>query len=122
MTKARLGCWIERIKKKEDIMKFTIVTTLVLAVLFGAMASTSNASTATGGFTTFVQDDCVVIGNNSVPLRVRSAPNGRIIGKLKIGSHVTAWDLVTDRNGNYWTKIGWGRGFGFVSTQYISCG
>lgn len=104
-------------------MRFTIVTTAVLAVLFGTTASTSNASaTAITGLSPVRQDSCVVIGNNSVPLRVRSVPNGRIIGKLKIGAHITAWDLVQDRYGNDWTKISWGRGYGYVSTQFISCG
>lgn len=104
-------------------MKFKIVTSVVLVMLFGTMASTSNASAPSiTGPTTVTQDYCVVIGSNNVPLRVRSAPNGRIIGKVKIGANIKAWDLVQDRYGNDWTKISYGRGYGWVSTQFISCG
>lgn len=104
-------------------MKLTVVTAVVIAMLFGTMASTSNASAAAiTGLTPARQDDCVVIGNNAVPLRVRSAPNGRIIGKLKVGANIKAWGLVQDRYGNDWTKIRWGRGYGYVSTQFVSCG
>jgi len=41
---------------------------------------------------------------------------------LKIGTQILAYDLVQDRSGNNWTKIKYGRRFGWVSTDYISCG
>ncbi len=104
-------------------MKLSMAAALALAMVFGTvlLPGTGTAGTVTRKVTV-AQDDCVVTGSNNVPLRVRSTPNGRIVGKLKIGSHIKAWDLVTDRNGEYWTKIKWGRGFGYVSTQFISCG
>jgi len=101
----------------------SITATLVLAMLFGTIVlpQTASANTITE-FTTTTQDNCVVVGNNNLPLRVRATPGGKVIGSLKIGTNIVAYDLVQDRNGNYWTKIKFRKGFGYVSTDYISCG
>ncbi|MBK8303514.1 MAG: hypothetical protein WBC19_07550 [Pyrinomonadaceae bacterium] len=103
-------------------MKFSIVAVFAAAVLLGTFTMTSStaASTTTGAML-FVQDDCVVIGNNDVPLRVRSTPGGRVIGSLNVGSNIKAWDIQT-KNGVDWTKISWKRGYGWVATEFVSCG
>lgn len=99
------------------------ITTLILVMLFGTIVlpQTTSANTFTE-FTLTTQDNCVVVGNNNLPLRVRATPGGKIIGSLKIGTQILAYDLVQDRYGNNWTKIKFKRGFGWVSTDYISCG
>lgn len=104
-------------------MKLTLKATLALGIAFAAMLmpNSTSASTATDAIPIF-QDNCVVRGNNDIPLRVRSAPNGRIIGSLKVGTQIKAWDLVTDRNGVDWTKISFKRGYGWVATEFVSCG
>ena len=68
------------------------------------------------------QDNCVVVGDNDLPLRVRANPGGKVIGSLKIGTQILDYDVVQDNNGNDWTKIKYGRGFGYISTDFISCG
>jgi hypothetical protein len=104
--------------------KFSITSGIVLAMIFGItiMPASTSASTIGNGPAVFFQDNCVVTGTNNTPLNVRRTPNGRIIGSLKLGAHIVAYDLVQDSNGNDWTKIKFGRGFGYVSTQFISCG
>ncbi|HRH43516.1 MAG TPA: SH3 domain-containing protein [Pyrinomonadaceae bacterium] len=103
--------------------KFSITATLVLAMIFGTIVlpHSSSATTMTELTPTF-QDNCVVKGDNDAPLRVRSTPNGKVIGSLKVGADILAYDLVKDKNGKYWTKIKYKKGFGYVSTQFISCG
>ncbi len=102
--------------------KLSITATLMLAMLFGTIVLPSAASANTlMEFTPMNQDNCYVVGNNNVPLNVRKTPNGRIIGKLKVGADIKAWDIVTDRNGYDWTKITWGRGYAWVATEFISC-
>jgi len=103
--------------------KLSITATLVLAMLFGTIVlpQTTSANTFTE-FTPITQDNCVVIGDNNLPLRVRATPGGKVIGSLKIGTQILAYDLAQDRNGNNWTKIKFRRGFGWVSTDYVSCG
>jgi len=66
--------------------------------------------------------NCVVTGANDTPLRVRSTPGGSVIGSLKVGADILAYDLVKDRNGDYWTMVKYKNGYGYVSTQFISCG
>lgn len=104
-------------------MKNKLSITLALAMLFGTiiLPHTTSAKTTTE-LTPITQDNCVVVGDNNLPLRVRATPGGRVIGSLKIGTQILAYDLVQDRRGNDWTKIKFGRGFGWVSTDYISCG
>ena len=68
------------------------------------------------------QDNCVVVGDNDLPLRVRANPGGKVIGSLKIGTQILDYDVVQDNNGNDWTKIKYVRGFGYISTDFISCG
>ncbi len=103
--------------------KLTITATLVLAMIFGTIVlpQTTSANTFTE-FTPTTQDNCVVVGDDDRPLRVRATPGGKVIGSLKIGTQILAYDLVQDRYGNNWTKIKFKRGFGYVSTDYISCG
>ncbi|MBL8182730.1 MAG: SH3 domain-containing protein [Blastocatellia bacterium] len=104
-------------------MKFSMIAALALAMIFGviAMPNSTVASPAANAMPMF-QDNCVVRGNNNIPLRVRSSPNGRIIGSLKVGTQIKAWDLTTDSNGVDWTKISFKRGFGWVATEFVSCG
>lgn len=85
--------------------------------LSGCSSSAPKSKAPTGSY-----DNCVVTGNNSTPLRVRSSPGGGIIGSLKVGADIQAYDLVQDRNGENWTKIKFQGGTGYVSTQFISCG
>lgn len=103
--------------------KITITATLVLAMIFGTIVlpQTTSANTFTE-FTPTTQDNCVVVGDDDRPLRVRATPGGKIIGSLKIGTQILAYNAVQDRSGNYWTKIKFGRRFGYVSTDYVSCG
>lgn len=104
-------------------MKLSITGTLALAMLVGAMAMPNSTSANSAAVAMpLYQDNCVVRGNNDIPLRVRSSPNGRIIGSLKIGAQIRAWDVVQDRNGVDWTKISWKRGYAWVATEFISCG
>ncbi len=104
-------------------MKFSKVATLALTMVFGAVVLPGAAAADTAAeFVPLIQDNCVVRGNNSAPLRVRSTPNGRIIGSLKVGTQIKAWDLTTDRNGVDWTKISFKRGYGWVATEFVSCG
>ncbi|MFT3742898.1 MAG: hypothetical protein QM785_01265 [Pyrinomonadaceae bacterium] len=104
-------------------MKKSIAAMFAAAVLFGltAMPSSASATTAATVLPLF-QDNCVVTGNNNTPLRVRSAPNGRILGSLKVGSQIKAWGLTQDRSGVDWTKISWKKGYAWVATEFISCG
>ncbi|HMS42525.1 MAG TPA: SH3 domain-containing protein [Pyrinomonadaceae bacterium] len=104
-------------------MKNKLSITLALAMIFGTIVlpQTASANTFTE-WTPITQDNCVVIGDNNLPLRVRATPGGKIIGSLKIGTQILAYNAVQDRNGNYWTKIKFGRRFGYVSTDYVSCG
>lgn len=103
--------------------KFLITATLVMLMLFGTivLSHPTLANTITE-FTPTFQDNCVVKGDNDAPLRVRSTPNGKAIGNLKVGTDILAYDVVKDKNGKYWTKIKYKKGFGYVSTQFISCG
>ena len=103
--------------------KLTVTATLVLAMLFGTiiLPQTTSANTITE-FTPTTQDNCVVVGQNNLPLRVRATPGGKIIGKLKIGTQFLDYDVVQDNNGNDLTKIKYGRGFNYISTDFISCG
>lgn len=105
------------------IMKFSMIATIALAIVFGAITMPNSTSAKTAGNAApLFQDNCVVRGNNDIPLRVRSTPNGRIIGSLKVGTNIKVWDLTTDRNGVDWTKISFKRGYGWVATEFISCG
>ena len=92
-------------------------------MLFGAIVlpHTTSANAITE-FTPTTQDNCVVVGDNNLPLRVRATPGGKIIGKLKIGTQILTYNVVQDNNGDDWTKIKYGRGYGYVSTDFISCG
>lgn len=122
------GIW-KQIDRDQDIgeitMKKRILTSAAIAMaLLASTAATplSISAMATDGTAIFIQDNCVVTGNNDIPLRVRATPNGRVIGSLKIGTNIVAYGLVQDKNGNDWTKIKYKRGYGYVSTQFISCG
>lgn len=104
-------------------MKVSMVATIASAVLLGTFAlPTSTSANITANAIPIFQDNCVVKGNNDIPLRVRSTPGGRIIGSLKVGAQIRAWNLVQDRNGVDWTKISWKRGYAWVATEFISCG
>ena len=103
--------------------KLTVAATLVLAMLFGTIVlpHTTSAKTITE-FSLITQDTCVVVGDNDLPLRVRATPGGKVIGSLKIGTQILTYNVVQDRFGTEWTKIRFKRGFGYVATDYISCG
>ncbi len=103
--------------------KFSITITFALALLIGTIIMPhSTAAKATTGTTPLFQDNCVVRGDDNRPLRVRATPGGRVIGSLKLGTYILAYGIEQDNYGNDWTKIKYRRGFGFVSTQYVSCG
>lgn len=103
-------------------MKFLLVATMGVAMFLGTFAMPNSASASTTAKPVLLmQDDCVVTGNNDIPLRVRSTPGGRVIGSLKVGSNIKAWDIQT-KNGVDWTKISWKRGYGWVATEFVSCG
>lgn len=95
--------------------KFSITATLILVMLFGTiiLPSATSANTITE-YSSVTQDDCMVVGQNNLPLRVRATPGGKIIGSLKIGTQIKAYDLVQDKKGNNWTNIKFKKGFGYV--------
>ncbi|MBK6748996.1 MAG: hypothetical protein KA956_04480 [Pyrinomonadaceae bacterium] len=103
--------------------RISITASVALAMLFGTalLPQTTSASPSLTS-TPLFQDNCVVTGNDDRPLRVRSTPGGRVIGSLKIGTQILAYNVVQDSYGNDWTRIKYRRGFGYVSTQFISCG
>lgn len=103
--------------------RISIAAPLSMAVVFAAfIAPTSTSANATATSAPLFQDNCVVTGNDNRPLRVRSTPGGRVIGSLKIGANIVAYGIEQDNYGNDWTKIKYKRGYGFVSTQFVSCG
>lgn len=102
--------------------KISITFAIAFAMFLSTVVTPVSATTTGNEPEVFFQDNCVVTGTNNTPLNVRKTPNGRIIGSLKLGAHIVAYDLVQDSNGNDWTKIKFGRGFGYVSTQFVSCG
>ncbi len=103
--------------------KILMTAPFALALLFGTtLLPVSSAATTTTETATLFQDNCVVTGNDDRPLRVRSTPGGRVIGSLNIGANIVAYGIEQDNYGNDWTKIRYKRGYGFVSTQYVSCG
>lgn len=103
--------------------KFSIPAALAMSMLFGTIVlpRPTSADTITE-LTSATQDNCVVKGSDDSPLRVRAAPGGKVIGSLKAGADIVAYDLVKDKSGKYWTKIKYKKGFGYVPTQFISCG
>ncbi len=103
-------------------MKLSMMAALVVAVFFGTVVFAPAKAAAATELPLLFQDNCVVVGDNALPLRVRATPGGRVIGSLKIGTQILAYSVVEDRYGNYWTKIKYKRGFGYVSTDYVSCG
>lgn len=101
----------------------SIAGTITLAILFGAVAMPYQTAAKPNEVSLpLIQDNCVVRGTNNTPLRVRSTPGGRVIGSLKIGTHILAYGIEQDNNGNDWTKIKYRKGYGFVSTEFVSCG
>lgn len=103
--------------------KLSITATLILAMFFSIIILPHTAlANMFMEWTPMTQDNCVIIGDNNLPLRVRATPGGKIIGSLKIGTQIPVYNAVSDRKGNYWTKIKFGRHFGYVSTDYVSCG
>lgn len=103
--------------------KISITAAITLALAFGAFIlpnSTSAKAVATPA--PLYQDNCVVTGNDNRPLRVRATPNGRVIGSLKLGANIKAYGIEQDSNGDDWTKIKYRKGYGFISTQFVSCG
>ncbi|HMT07551.1 MAG TPA: SH3 domain-containing protein [Pyrinomonadaceae bacterium] len=104
---------------KKISMTFAIAFAMFLSTT--VMPSSANATTSNSSAAYF-QDNCVVTGTNNTPLNVRSTPNGRVIGSLKLGAHILAYGIEQDNYGDNWTKIKFKRGYGFVSTQFVSCG
>ena len=102
--------------------KLTITATLVLAMLFGTiiLPQTTSANTFTE-FTPLVQYDCIVVGNDDRPLRVRETPGGKIIGSLKIGTRITVYDVVKDTDGSDWAEIKFRKGIAYVSDEFVNC-
>ena len=101
----------------------TLIATLPLAMLFGSMlVPNTTSANKIMELTPTIQQNCVVKGENDTPLRVRATPNRRTIGSLKVGSPIVAYEVVQDSGGNYWTKIKFKKGFGYVWTGFISCG
>lgn len=103
--------------------KFLITATLIPAILFGAIVlpQTTSAKTITESVQA-TQYNCVTKGSNDIPLRVRKTPGGAVIGTIEIGAAIPASDPVKDRKGKNWTKIKYKKGFGYIPTQFISCG
>jgi len=104
--------------------RISITAPIVLAILFGTAVLPVSTSATTTNIepVVFIQDSCVVKGTNNTPLRVRATPGGRVIGSLKLGAQIWAYGIEQDNYGNDWTKIKYKRGYGFVSTQFVSCG
>lgn len=94
-----------------------------MSMLFGAIVlpRPTSANTMTKS-TSATQDNCVVKGSDDSTVRVRKTPGGRVVGSLKAGADILAYDLVKDKSGKYWTKIKYKNGFGYVLTQFVSCG
>lgn len=105
-------------KKRISITATTAVAMLCAAVF---MPHSTSAKANTGS-TPLLQDNCVITGSNNRPLRVRATPGGRVIGSLKLGAHILAYGIEQDNYGNDWTRIKYRRGYGYVSTDYVSCG
>lgn len=103
--------------------RILITATLAVGMAFSAfiLPHSTSAKTTIGSAPLF-QDNCVVTGTNNVPLRVRATPNGRVIGSLKLGANIKAYGIEQDNNGDDWTKIKYRKGYGFISTQFVSCG
>ncbi len=103
--------------------RISITATILLAVLFAAVTMPlSTSAKANTGSIPLVQENCVVTGSNNAPLRVRATPGGRVIGSLKLGANILAYGTEQDNYGDYWTKIRFKRGFGYISTRFVSCG
>lgn len=103
--------------------RISITVGMALAVLFGtAVLPISTSATTSTEPAVVLQDNCVVKGSNNTPLRVRATPGGRVIGSLKRGANILAYGIEQDNYGNDWTKIKYRKGYGFVSTDFISCG
>lgn len=99
------------------------IAPIAMAILFGTVAMPFEISgKARIVSAPLFQDNCVITGTNNKPLRVRATPGGRVIGSLKIGTQILAYGIEQDNFGNDWTKIKYRRGYGFVSTQFVSCG
>lgn len=103
--------------------RILIAATLTLGMVFSAfiLPHSTSAKASTTSAPLF-QDNCVVTGTNNTPLRVRATPGGRVIGSLRLGAYIVAYDVVQDNYGDNWTKIRYKRGFGYVSTRFVSCG
>ncbi len=101
----------------------SITATVALAMLFTAVIMPhSTSANASAGSSPLFQDNCVITGSDNRPLRVRATPGGRVIGSLKLGAHILAYGIEQDNYGNDWTRIKYRRGYGYVSTDYVSCG
>lgn len=101
----------------------SITITVALAMLFGTviMPPPTSATVPTGPAPLF-QDECVVVGNNNKPLRVRATPGGRVIGSLRLGANIVAYGWTSDIYGEQWVKIRYRRRVGYVSSRFVFCG
>jgi hypothetical protein len=103
--------------------RISVTATLTLSMVFGTFILPHSTSAKAAPMSApLFQDNCVVTGTNNTPLRVRATPGGRVIGSLKIGANIVAYGIEQDRYGSDWTKIRYRKGYGFVSTTFVSCG
>lgn len=73
---------------------------------------------------TAMAQTCKVTDPTNTPLNVRSAPNGKIIGKVKNGTVVYATDYATDSKGRGWTLVFNAKNnkyIGWVFREFVSC-
>lgn len=74
--------------------------------------------------TTALAQTCKVTDPTGTPLKVRTAPYGKVIGKLQNGKTVYISDIRYDRNGKPWTMAFDARSdryLGWVYRDYLSC-
>lgn len=97
------------------------ITMMVAQVLLFGTVIMPHSTSATVPAPLF-QDECVVVGNNKKPLRVRATPGGRVIGSVRLGAHIVAYGWTSDIYGEQWAKIRYRRGVGYVSGRFVFCG
>lgn len=103
--------------------RLSITIMVAVATLFGTVIMPhSTSAIVPSGPAPLFQDECVVVGDNNKPLRVRATPGGRVIGSLRRGAHIVAYGWTSDSYGEQWVKIRYRRGVGYVSARFVFCG
>ncbi len=67
---------------------------------------------------------CAVTDPTGTPLKVRTEPYGKVVGKLKNGTKVTVLDYAEDKNGKSWVFVAnakTGLAIGWIYREFISC-